>query len=45
MVNIDRFDSEYFRNLKSNKEKEDYFIKFIQKSFGIIERGGVPNDD
>lgn len=45
MKEIERFSRGYFNNLKTMKEKEEYFIKFIQKSLGIMEKGGNPYGD
>ena len=36
---IDRFDSEYFKRL-SKKDKEKYFLNYVKKTLGIMERGG-----
>lgn len=42
MKEIERFNRDYFNSLKTMKEKEEYVIKFIQKFFGIMEKGGNP---
>ena len=36
---IERFDSVFFKNL-NQEEKEKYFINYIRKTLGIMEKGG-----
>lgn len=42
---IYRFNKDYFRSLKTLKEKELYYINFIKKSFLIMEKGGISYDN
>lgn len=39
---IERFDTEYFKKL-NKKNKEQYFLQYIRKTLGIMERGGNRN--
>lgn len=39
---IERFDTEYFKKL-NKKDKEQYFLQYIRKTLGIMERGGDRN--
>lgn len=41
-VNIERFDVNFFNKL-NQKYKEEYFIKYIRKTLGIMEKGGDRN--
>lgn len=41
---IERFDTEYFEKL-NKKDKEEYFLQYIRKTLGIMERGGERNDN
>jgi len=44
-VKIERFNREYFKSLKTQKEKEDYFIKYIKKALSIMDKGGKTHDN
>lgn len=37
--NIERFDVKFFNKL-NQKDKEEYFIEYIKKTLGIMEKGG-----
>lgn len=39
---IERFDTAYFNKL-SKEDKEEYFLQYIRKTLGIMERGGNRN--
>lgn len=39
---IERFDVNYFNKL-NKKDKEEYFLQYIKKTLGIMERGGDKN--
>ncbi len=40
---IDRFDTDFFKRLKTQKEKEKYFLNYVRKTLGIMERGERKN--
>ena len=44
-VKIERFNRDYFKSLKNQKEKEDYYIKFIKNALVILEKGGKIYDN
>lgn len=35
---IKRFDKDYFKSLKTGKEKEEYYIKFVKEVLDILDR-------
>lgn len=43
--NIERFNEDYFISLKTQKEKENYFMSFIKKAISKMEKGGVIYDN
>lgn len=45
MINIERFDKDYFKSLKTQKEKEEYTMSFIKKAISKMEKGGVVYDN
>lgn len=40
--NIERFDVNFFNKL-DQKDKEEYFVEYIRKTLGIMEKGGDIN--
>lgn len=42
---IDRFDREYFKKLKTQEERDKYFVNYILKTSAIMEKGGTPHDN
>lgn len=41
---IERFDVNFFNSL-NQKDKEKYFIKYIRKTLGIMEKGVTIDDN
>lgn len=43
--NIEKFNREYFLNLKTEEERENYVMDFIKRGISKMEKGGISYDN